>query len=140
VRVDLLVRGICCLRPGVAGVTENVRVTSVVGRFLEHSRIFWFRNGGAEEVYLGSADLMRRNLSRRVEVLFPVTDPALVRHLRDVVLETYLADNLRARRMRADGGYDRVRPLDGAPAVDAQARLLAASAPGGGDAEGAGRP
>jgi polyphosphate kinase len=140
VRVDLLVRGICCLRPGVAGVTENVRVTSVVGRFLEHSRIFWFRNGGAEEVYLGSADLMRRNLSRRVEVLFPVTDPALVRHLRDVVLETYLADNLRARRMRADGGYDRIRPLDGAPAVDAQARLLAASAPGDGDAEGAGRP
>ncbi|ABS24787.1 polyphosphate kinase 1 [Anaeromyxobacter sp. Fw109-5] len=130
VQVDLLVRGICCLRPGVPGATENVRVTSVVGRFLEHSRIFWFRNAGAEEVYLGSADLMRRNLSRRVEVLFPVTDPALVRHLRDRVLATYLADNRRARRMRADGEYERIRPADGEPPVDAQARLLASpSAP-----------
>ncbi len=128
VQVDLLVRGICTLRPGVAGATENVRVTSIVGRFLEHSRIFWFRNAGEEEVYLGSADLMRRNLSRRVEVLFPVADPALVRHLRDGVLDTYLADNVRARRMRSDGGYDRLRPRDGEPAVDAQARLLLATA------------
>jgi polyphosphate kinase len=126
VRVDLLVRGICCLRPGVPGFTERVRVTSVVGRFLEHSRIFWFRNGGAEEVYLGSADLMTRNLARRVEVLFPVSDTELVRHLRDVVLETYLRDNVRARRMRADGTYERVHPGEGAPAVDAQALLLAA--------------
>jgi polyphosphate kinase len=128
VQVDLLVRGICCLRPGIPGATDNVRVTSIVGRFLEHSRIFWFRNDGAEEVYLGSADLMRRNLSRRVEVLFPVRDPALVRHLRDVVLGTYLADNVRARRMRPDGGYDRVRPREGEVAVDAQAALLLASA------------
>jgi polyphosphate kinase len=127
VQVDLLVRGICCLRPGVPGATENVRVTSIVGRFLEHSRVFWFRNAGEEEVYLGSADLMLRNLSRRVEVLFPVRDPALVRYLRDTVLGTYLADNVRARRMRPDGGYDRVRPREGEPAVDAQARLLLAS-------------
>jgi polyphosphate kinase len=127
VQVDLLVRGICCLRPGVPGSTENVRVTSIVGRFLEHSRVFWFRNAGQEEVYLGSADLMRRNLSRRVEVLFPVRDPALVRHLRDVVLGTYLADNVRARRMRPDGGYERVRPRDGEPAIDSQATLLAAA-------------
>ncbi len=126
VRVDLLVRGICCLRPGVAGATDNVRVTSIVGRFLEHSRIFWFRNAGDEEVYLGSADLMRRNLSRRVEVLFPVRDPALVRHLRDAVLGAYLADNVRARRMRPDGSYERVRSVEGEPAVDAQAALLAA--------------
>jgi polyphosphate kinase len=140
VQVDLLVRGICCLRPGVAGATENVRVTSIVGRFLEHSRIFWFRNDGAEEVYLGSADIMRRNLSRRVEVLFPVTDPGLVRHLRDEVLGTYLADNVRARRMRPDGGYDRIRPREGEPAVDAQARLLhAASAPLPRDDDGAGQ-
>jgi polyphosphate kinase len=125
VRVDLLVRGICCLRPGIPGFTEGVRVTSVVGRFLEHSRIFWFRNGGTEEVYLGSADLMTRNLARRVEVLFPVSDPELVRHLRDVVLETYLRDNVRARRMRADGSYERVRPAEGEPAIDAQAVLLA---------------
>ncbi|HEY6004083.1 MAG TPA: polyphosphate kinase 1, partial [Anaeromyxobacter sp.] len=128
VQVDLLVRGICCLRPGVPGATENVRVTSIVGRFLEHSRVFWFRNAGAEEVYLGSADLMLRNLSRRVEVLFPVRDPALVRHLRDTVLGTYLADNVRARRMRPDGGYDRVRPREGETSIDAQARLLLAAA------------
>ena len=124
VRVDLLVRGICCLRPGIPGATDGIRVTSIVGRFLEHSRVFWFRNGGAEEVYLGSADLMLRNLSRRVEVLFPVRDPGLVRYLRDVVLATYLADNVRARQMRPDGGYDRAHPAPGEPALDAQARLL----------------
>ena len=133
VKTDLLVRGICSLRPGVPGVTENVRVTSIVGRFLEHSRIFWFRNGGAEEVYLGSADLMRRNLSRRVEVLFPVRDEGLVRHLKDVVLGAYLADNVRARHMRSDGGYDRVRPREGEAAIDAQARLLGTPTPAGDD-------
>ncbi len=135
VRVDLLVRGICSLRPGIAGSTENVRVTSIVGRFLEHSRIFWFRNAGAEEVYLGSADVMRRNLSRRVEVLFPVLDPALGRLLRDEVLATYLADNVRARRMRSDGGYDRVRRESEEPACDAQARLLAEAVGRGLDGE-----
>jgi polyphosphate kinase len=128
VRVDLLVRGICCVRPGVKGATEGIQVTSIVGRFLEHSRVFWFRNGGAEEVFLGSADIMLRNLSRRVEVLFPVRDPALVRHLRDVVLATYLSDNVRARRMRPDGGYDRAHPAPGEPAVDVQAALLHAAA------------
>jgi polyphosphate kinase len=128
VQVDLLVRGICCLRPGLPGLTDGIRVTSVVGRFLEHSRIFWFRNAGAEEVYLGSADLMPRNLVRRVEVLFPVTDPALVRHLRDEVLEAYLRDNVRARRMRPDGTYERARPRDGEAPFDAQAALLAAHA------------
>lgn len=127
VQVDLLVRGVCALRPGIPGATEHVRVTSIVGRFLEHSRIFWFRNGGDEELYLGSADLMRRNLSRRVEVLFPVLDPALVRHLRDDVLGTYLADDVHARRMRPDGGYDRLHPRQGEPGVDAQAALLAAA-------------
>jgi polyphosphate kinase len=124
VQIDLLVRGICCLRPEIPGAADRVRVRSIVGRFLEHSRIFWFRNGGAEEVYLGSADLMRRNLSRRVEVLFPVRDPALVRHLRDVVLATYLADDVRARRMLPDGSYERVRPPPAEAGVDAQARLL----------------
>jgi polyphosphate kinase len=128
VRVDLLVRGICCVRPGVKGATEGMQVTSIVGRFLEHSRVFWFRNGGAEEVFLGSADIMLRNLSRRVEVLFPVRDPALVRHLRDVVLATYLSDNVRARRMRPDGGYDRAHPAPGEAAVDVQAALLHAAA------------
>jgi polyphosphate kinase len=126
VKVELLVRGICCLRPGLPGITEGIQVTSIVGRFLEHSRIFWFKNGGEEEVYLGSADLMPRNLDRRVEVVFPVRDPALVRVLRDEVLEAYRKDNLRARRMRADGSYQRLAPAEGEAAVDSQAVLLAA--------------
>ena len=125
VRVDLLVRGICCLRPGIPGLSEGIAVTSIVGRFLEHSRIYWFRNGGAEEVYLGSADLMPRNLDRRVEVLFPVKEVGLVQHLRYDVLETYLRDNVRARRMRPDGTYERATPAPGEPAVDSQAVLLA---------------
>jgi polyphosphate kinase len=128
VKVELLVRGVCCLRPGIPGVSERIAVTSIVGRFLEHSRIFWFGNGGAEEVYLGSADLMPRNLDRRVEVLFPVSDPALARHLREDVLDVYLRDNVRARRMRPDGSYERLQAGDGAPAVDSQATLLAALA------------
>ena len=124
VRVDLLVRGMCCLRPGVPGLSERITVTSIVGRFLEHSRIYWFRNGGAEEVYLGSADLMPRNINRRVEVLFPVESPPLVRHLRDTVLETYLRDNVRARRMQPDGSYVRLRPAEGETPLDSQQRLL----------------
>ena len=120
---------ICSLRPGVRGVSDGIRVTSIVGRFLEHSRIFWFRNGGADEVVLGSADLMTRNLDRRVEVLFPVTDPALVRHLRDEVLEAYLRDTARARHMRVDGSYERARPRDGEEPVDSQAVLLARARP-----------
>jgi polyphosphate kinase len=107
VQVDLLVRGICCLRPGLAGVSENIKVTSIVGRFLEHSRIFYFRNAGQEEVYLGSADMMPRNLDRRVEVAFPVQDPKLVRFLRDEVLAIYLADVAKARHMKPDGTYER---------------------------------
>ena len=107
VRVDLLVRGICCLRPGIPGVSENIRVTSIVGRFLEHSRIFYFHNGGEEQVYLGSADMMPRNLNRRVELGFPVQDPNLVRYLRDEVLDTYLAEVVKARHMHSDGTYTR---------------------------------
>ncbi len=107
VRVDLLVRGICCLRPGIEGLSDNITVTSIVGRFLEHSRIYWFRNGGDEEVYIGSADLMPRNLNKRVEIIFPVEDEAYIRYLRDDVLETYLRDTVKARRMCADGTYVR---------------------------------
>ncbi|MGA9352513.1 MAG: polyphosphate kinase 1 [Terriglobales bacterium] len=107
VKVDLLVRGICCLRPGVPGVSENIRVSSVVGRFLEHSRIFYFRNGEREEVYLGSADMMPRNLNRRVELAFPVQDHKLVRHIRDEVLGTYLQEVVKARHMNSDGTYTR---------------------------------
>lgn len=126
VQVDLLVRGICCLRPGVPGVSDNVRVTSIVGRFLEHSRILWFRNGGEEEIFLGSADLMRRNLDRRVEVVFPVEDRELVRHLRYEVLERYLRDSARARVMRPDGSYERARPADGQVPLDSQLAPLQA--------------
>ena len=113
VQVDLLVRGICCLRPGVDGLSENIRVTSIVGRFLEHSRIYYFRNGGQDDIYLGSADLMTRNLDYRVEVLFPVEDERLIRHLRDEVLATYLADNVKARWLRADGNYAPRQPAAG---------------------------
>ena len=125
VTVDLLVRGICCLRPGAPGLSENIRVLSIVGRFLEHSRAFYFRNGGAEEVYLGSADLMPRNLDQRVEILFPIQDPRLVRHLRDHVLATYLADTAKARRLRADGTYEPVKPVPGAEPLDSQRWLIA---------------
>jgi polyphosphate kinase len=108
VDIDLLVRGGCSLRPGVSGVSENIRVRSIVGRFLEHSRIFYFHNGGEEQVYAGSADLMPRNLNRRIEVLFPVEDARLVRRLRDRILTKYLEDEADARIMQPDGTY--VRP------------------------------
>jgi polyphosphate kinase len=120
VRVDLIVRGVCCLRPGLPGISENIRVVSIVGRFLEHSRIFYFRNDGAEEVYLGSADLMTRNISHRVEILFPIEDFKFVRQLRDEVLETYLSDNLKARVMMADGSYSRLRPEGEQPPLNSQ--------------------
>jgi polyphosphate kinase len=124
VRVDLIVRGMCCLRPGVPGLSENIRITSIVGRFLEHSRIYYFHNGGAEQIYLGSADLMPRNLDRRVEILFPVQDARLIRQVRDQILATYLADNCRARSMLPDGTYKRRAPENGAPPLDSQAALL----------------
>ncbi len=107
VKIELLVRGICCLRPGIRDVSENITVTSIVGRFLEHSRIYYFRNGGAEEIYVGSADLMPRNLDRRVETLFPIQDSAGVEHVKGM-LAIYLADNVKARRMNPDGTYSRV--------------------------------
>ena len=107
VQVDLLVRGMCCLRPGIAGISENIRVISIVGRFLEHSRLYYFRNGGNEEVFMGSADMMPRNLNRRVELVFPVQDAKLVRHLRDRVLATYMGEVVKARHMNADGTYAR---------------------------------
>jgi polyphosphate kinase len=120
VRVDLLVRGICCLRPGLAGVSDNIKVTSIVGRFLEHSRIFYFRNAGQEEIYLSSADMMPRNLDRRVEVAFPVQDPKLVRFLHDEVLAVYLADVVKARHMKADGTYDRPSHRNQADSMNSQ--------------------
>lgn len=122
VKVDLLVRGICCLRPGVPGVSQNIQVISIVGRFLEHSRIYYFRNGGAEEIYIGSADLMPRNINRRVETLFPLEDQSLVDHVKENMLAVYLADNVKARRMHADGSYTRIK-ASGEP-VSSQQKFL----------------
>ncbi len=123
VKVDLQVRGICALRPGIPGLSETIRVTSIVGRFLEHARIFYFRNGGDEEMLLGSADLMPRNLNRRVEVLFPVNEQAL-KLIRDSVLFVHLMDNVQARQLHADGTYTRIEPEPGEELLDSQAWML----------------
>jgi len=105
VKIDLIVRGISMLRPGIPGLSENITVRSVVGRFLEHSRVFWFQNGGDDELYIGSADWMARNLKHRIEVVAPVTDPQSKRYLRDVLLDAYLRDNTKARELQPDGRY-----------------------------------
>ena len=123
VRIDLQVRGVCALRPGVPGLSENIRVTSIVGRFLEHARIFYFRNGGEEEILLGSADLMPRNLNRRVEVLFPVSQP-LLDLIRDSVLFVHLQDNVQARQLQADNTYVRLQPGPDEDPLDSQAWML----------------
>lgn len=120
VKIDLFVRGICCLRPGVPDVSENIQVTSIVGRFLEHSRIYYFHNGGKEEIYLGSADLMPRNIDRRVEVLFPVQDEHMIRHIYDNILTYYFRDNLKARKMLSDGSFVREKPQDGDEGLNIQ--------------------
>ncbi|WP_352426064.1 polyphosphate kinase 1 [Aminomonas paucivorans] len=124
VKVDLQVRGICCLCPGVPGVSENIRVTSVVGRFLEHARVFAFHNGGEEEVFLGSADLMPRNLDRRVEVLFPVLDPQIRASILENILPMHLRDNRRAFLLGSDGEYVRLTPQEGEEPVDSQQWLV----------------
>jgi len=120
VEVQLNVRGLCSLRPGIKGVSENITVTSIVGRFLEHSRIYYFRNGGQEEVLLGSSDMMPRNLDKRVELLFPVLDAKIRRALVDKILAMHLKDNVKTRRLRADGSYVKVRPGRGESRFDSQ--------------------
>jgi len=125
VKIELIIRGSCSLRPGVKGVSETITVRSVVGRFLEHSRIYFFGNGGAHELYLGSADMMPRNLHKRVETLFPIEDRKLAKYIRDVILETYLKDEAKVRIMRSDGTYARSPRRDDPAAVNAQARFLA---------------
>ena len=109
VEIDLLVRGICCLRPGIPSVSDNIRVISIVGRYLEHSRIYYFKNNNNEEIYMGSADMMPRNLNRRVEVIFPVEEDEHIRYIRDQVLETYISDNVKAREMLPDGTYQFIK-------------------------------
>jgi polyphosphate kinase len=120
VSIDLIVRGICMLRPGLPGISTNIRVRSIVGRFLEHSRLLYFGNNGSEEVFIGSADWMYRNLSRRVEVMVPIRDERLRRYLKDTVLAAYLRDNVNSRELRADGSYERVKPLEGEKRFDCQ--------------------
>jgi len=105
VEIDLIVRGMCALRPGVRGVSDHIRVRSIVGRFLEHSRIFYFSNGGEEEIYLGSADWMPRNLYERVEVMFPLKNPLLRERVKREMLDAALADNVKARVLQKDGVY-----------------------------------
>jgi polyphosphate kinase len=120
VEIDLIVRGMCCLRPGVPGMSENIRVRSIVGRFLEHSRIYLFENGGQPEVFIGSADLMSRNLDRRVETVFPVEDQQIVAQIR-AMLQIYLRDTMRARVLMPDGSYCYARPAPGERPLYSQA-------------------
>ncbi len=128
VRIRLLVRGICCLRPGVEGISDNIEVRSIVGRFLEHSRVFWFRNGGDPYLYMGSADLMPRNLDRRVEVLTPILDQTLLERIRSI-LELQFSDNQQAWRLTADGSYQRIAPGENELPVNSQ-DILASNALG----------
>src|SRR5437588_7202671 len=135
VEIDVIVRGMCALRPGIRGVSDNIRVRSIVGRFLEHSRIFYFSNGGQEEIYLGSADWMSRNLFERVEVMYPVKDTLLRERVHHEILDAYLADNVKTRLLLKDGAYvrhwhiqpdkRRVNPPTGASAFNAQEFLVA---------------
>lgn len=125
VEIDLIVRGACTLRPGMPGVSERIRVRSIVGRFLEHSRVWWFGNDGAPELFCSSADWLERNLLRRVEIGFPIVDPALAARVKEESLDNYLLDNLSAWELQADGVYRRIEPAPDAMPHSAQATLLA---------------
>ncbi len=125
VKIELIVRGACCLRPGVPGLSENISVRSVVGRFLEHSRVYWFGNNGKSEIFCSSADWMERNLLRRVETCFPILDPDLANRVFDEELVNYLQDNQQAWKLLHDGTYSRVLPVDGADPYSAQDALMA---------------
>jgi polyphosphate kinase len=123
--IDLVVRGTCCLRPDIPGLSENIRVISIVDRFLEHSRIFYFENAGNPEVFLGSADWMPRNFFRRIELMFPVEDTRLKARLIQELLPFILKDNVKARQLKADGGYVRLTPAEGQEAIRSQTVFLA---------------
>ncbi len=126
VEIDAIVRGICCLRPGVPGISENIRVISIIGRFLEHSRIFYFYNGGEEEIYIGSADWMQRNLDRRVEAVAPIEDPILFKEVQEI-LGIMLADNRQAWELDAEGHYKQRRPQPGEKEQSTHETLMAAA-------------
>jgi polyphosphate kinase len=125
VKVELIVRGACCLRPGVPGLSDNISVRSVVGRFLEHSRVYWFGNNEKPEIFCSSADWMERNLLRRVETCFPILDPALAERVFNEELANYLQDNQQAWLLRADGSYSRVPSGEESLPYSAQGALLA---------------
>ena len=125
VKVDLIVRGSCGLRPGVPGMSDNIRVVSIIGRFLEHSRVYWFANGGEPEIYCSSADWLERNLLRRIETCFPILDPALAQRVYEEEIENYLADNTNAWELRNDGSYVRLASVGDAMPHSAQQALLA---------------
>ena len=131
VQIDLLVRGICCLRPGIPGVSETIRVISILDRFLEHSRIFYFHNGGNPEIYSGSADWMPRNFKKRAEILYPIEDTDLKTRIINEILLTYLNDNVKARVLQRDGTYVRIRPKEGQNRVRSQSELIAIARKGG---------
>jgi polyphosphate kinase len=120
VRIELIVRGVCCLRPGIPGLSDNIRVRSIVGRFLEHSRAWYFRNGGHNEIYLGSADLLSRNLNDRVEIMVPIADATLKERVHREILGVYLADNVKARELTPEGRYVRVPRLATETAINSQ--------------------
>lgn len=123
VQIDLIIRGICCLRPGVKDISENIRIISIIGRFLEHSRIFYFHNGGQEEVYIGSADWMTRNLSRRVEAVTPIEEPEIVQDLQEI-LGIMLADSRQAWELQPDGSYIQIQPPEGSQAQSTHEILM----------------
>ena len=120
VHIDLNIRGLCCLKPGIPGVSENIRVTSIVDRFLEHSRIYYFENNGDPEMYMGSSDMMPRNLLARVEVLFPVRDPRIMSNIRDRILRMHLSDNTKSWLLNPDGSYTKVTVAEGEPRIRSQ--------------------
>jgi polyphosphate kinase len=131
VRIDLIVRGICCLRPGVPGVSDNIRVTSILDRFLEHSRIYYFHNGGEPEIYSGSADYMPRNFFKRAEIIYPIENIDLKSRIINEILMTYLNDNVKARLMQPDGSYIRMKPKEGQQPLRSQSALIAIARSGG---------
>ena len=120
VKIDLFVRGVCVLRPGIEGLSENIRVVSIVGRFLEHSRIFCFENAGHEEIYIGSADWMHRNLDRRVEVVVPIKDKRIHRNIKENILDIYFKDTANAQLLKPDGSYEKIEPAEGEIPFDSQ--------------------
>jgi len=120
VKIDLIIRGICVLRPEIKGISENIRVISVVGRFLEHSRIFYFENDGKEEIFIGSADWMHRNLDRRVEAAVPIKDARLKQYIKEEILDVYLRDNVNAQLLHKDGTYEKITARKHEVAFDSQ--------------------